>query len=71
MRPVKGGDATEVSYVVNLNLKGKIPSIIVNQIVTKQPMQINIIRRFLDEKIEKEGKQAFLERYRKLGVLKN
>ena len=71
LRPVNGGNATEVSYVVNLDLKGKIPSIIVNQIVTKQPMQINIIRRFLDEKMEKEGKQAFLEKYRKLGVLKN
>jgi hypothetical protein len=59
MEAVDGGKATKLTYVVQLDLKGSIPTWISGEIMKRQPMQIDKIRNFLNEKVKQYGPSVF------------
>ena len=46
LEPLENGMKTKLTYIVELDFKGSIPSFVVSQVTKKQPMQIDIIRTF-------------------------
>jgi hypothetical protein len=63
---------TKLTYIVELDFKGSIPSFVVSQVTKKQPMQIDIIRNFLkEEESNCGGRDLFLKKYNALDKLVN
>ena len=72
MEPLDGGKKTKLTYIVELDFKGSIPSFIVSRVTTQQPMQIDIINTFLKEEEDScGGREVFLQKYSELGPLTN
>ena len=72
MEPLDGGKKTKLTYIVELDFKGSIPSFIVSRVTTQQPMQIDIINTFLKEEQDScGGREMFLQKYSELGPLTN
>ena len=69
---MENGTKTKLTYIVELDFKGSIPSFVVSQVTKKQPMQIDIIRSFLkEEESNCGGRDLFLKKYNALDKLVN
>jgi len=47
LKPIDGGKAANVIYIVGVDPKGSVPKFVVNLVSTKQPMNINTIKDYL------------------------
>ena len=72
LEPLENGMKTKLTYIVELDFKGSIPSFVVSQVTKKQPMQIDIIRTFLEEEENNcGGRDRFLKKYEDLDNIVN